>query len=94
MVSVMHTATQAVLQLVHYTVKQGHSVVMEPKCPLLRFITPAAILSSLIVLSCLKQYSGKSASEQESETTKASVNLEEIRAEIKAKIEEEAYNKG
>ncbi|XP_026234536.1 protein MRVI1 [Anabas testudineus] len=37
---------------------------------------------------------GKSVSEQESETTKASVNLEEIRAEIKAKIEEEAYNKG
>lgn len=33
-------------------------------------------------------------SEPESETTKASVNLEEIRAEIKAKIEEEAYNKG
>ncbi|XP_051797073.1 uncharacterized protein mrvi1 [Acanthochromis polyacanthus] len=37
---------------------------------------------------------GKSVSEQESEPAKPSVNLEEIRAEIKAKIEEEAYNKG
>lgn len=37
-------------------------------------------------------------SEQESELAKPSVNLEEIRAEIRAelktKIEEEAYNKG
>lgn len=31
---------------------------------------------------------------QESEPAKTSVNLEEIRAELKAKIEEEAYNKG
>lgn len=46
------------------------------------------------VLSYLKQYSGKSVLEQESEQAKPSVNLEEIRAEIKAKIEEEAYNKG
>ncbi|XP_029000606.1 inositol 1,4,5-triphosphate receptor associated 1 isoform X2 [Betta splendens] len=37
---------------------------------------------------------GKSVSEQESEAAKPSVNIEEIRAEIKAKIEEEAYNKG
>ncbi|XP_067352564.1 inositol 1,4,5-triphosphate receptor associated 1 isoform X1 [Channa argus] len=37
---------------------------------------------------------GKSATEQESEPAKPLVNLEEIRAEIKAKIEEEAYNKG
>ncbi|KAK2854013.1 hypothetical protein Q5P01_006674 [Channa striata] len=37
---------------------------------------------------------GKSVTEQESEPAKPSVNLEEIRAEIKAKIEEEAYNKG
>ncbi|XP_024858384.2 inositol 1,4,5-triphosphate receptor associated 1 isoform X1 [Kryptolebias marmoratus] len=37
---------------------------------------------------------GKSLLEQESESAKPSVNLEEIRAEIKAKIEEEAYNKG
>ncbi|XP_013882379.1 protein MRVI1 isoform X2 [Austrofundulus limnaeus] len=37
---------------------------------------------------------GKSVPEQESEQAKPSVNLEEIRAEIKAKIEEEAYNKG
>lgn len=52
----------------------------------------------LIVLSHLKQCSGKSVTEQESEPAKPSVNLEEIRAEIraeiKAKIEEEAYNKG
>ncbi|XP_053275140.1 inositol 1,4,5-triphosphate receptor associated 1 isoform X1 [Pleuronectes platessa] len=37
---------------------------------------------------------GKSVLEQESEPAKPSVNLEEIRAELKAKIEEEAYNKG
>lgn len=47
-----------------------------------------------MILSYLKQYSGKSVSEQESEAAKPSVNIEEIRAEIKAKIEEEAYNKG
>ncbi|XP_047436485.1 inositol 1,4,5-triphosphate receptor associated 1 isoform X1 [Mugil cephalus] len=37
---------------------------------------------------------GKSVPEQESEPAKPPVNLEELRAEIKAKIEEEAYNKG
>ncbi|XP_053721511.1 uncharacterized protein mrvi1 isoform X2 [Synchiropus splendidus] len=37
---------------------------------------------------------GKSVPEQESESTPPPVNLEEIRAEIKAKIEEEAYNRG
>lgn len=31
---------------------------------------------------------------QENEPAKTPVNLEEIRAELKAKIEEEAYNKG
>ncbi|KAM9765560.1 inositol 1,4,5-triphosphate receptor associated 1 isoform 3-T3 [Menidia menidia] len=37
---------------------------------------------------------GKSVTEQESEPAKPSINLEEIRAEIKAKLEEEAYNRG
>ncbi|XP_075878579.1 inositol 1,4,5-triphosphate receptor associated 1-like isoform X2 [Nelusetta ayraudi] len=37
---------------------------------------------------------GKSVTEQESEPAKPPVDLEKIRAEIKAKIEEEAYNKG
>ncbi|PWA17271.1 hypothetical protein CCH79_00010378, partial [Gambusia affinis] len=46
------------------------------------------------VLSYLKQCSGKSGMEPESEPAKPPVNLEELRAEIKAKIEEEAYNKG
>lgn len=62
------------------------------------FKPPAVTGPSLTVLSYLKQYSGKSALEQESEPAKPPVNLEEIRAEIraelKAKIEEEAYNKG
>ncbi|KAM9817675.1 LOW QUALITY PROTEIN: uncharacterized protein mrvi1 [Neosynchiropus ocellatus] len=37
---------------------------------------------------------GKSVPEQDSESAPPPVNLEEIRAEIKAKIEEEAYNRG
>ncbi|KAM9410014.1 inositol 1,4,5-triphosphate receptor associated 1 isoform 3-T3 [Pholidichthys leucotaenia] len=37
---------------------------------------------------------GKSGSEQENELAKPTVNLEEIRAEMKARIEEEAYQKG
>lgn len=45
-------------------------------------------------LSHLKQCSGKSVTEQESEPAKPPVDLEKIRAEIKAKIEEESYNKG
>lgn len=48
----------------------------------------------LTALSHLKQCSGKSVTEQESEPAKTPVDLEKIRAEIKAKIEEEAYNKG
>lgn len=45
----------------------------------------------------MKQCSGKTVAEQEAEQSapaKPSINLEEIRSEIKAKIEEEAYNKG
>lgn len=48
----------------------------------------------LIVLSNVKQCSAKSMTMQEREPAKTPVNLEEIRAELKAKIEEEAYNKG
>lgn len=48
----------------------------------------------LIILSNVKQCSAKSVTMQESEPAKTPVNLEEIRAELKAKIEEEAYNKG
>lgn len=48
----------------------------------------------LIVLSHVKQCSAKSVTMQESEPAKTPLNLEEIRAELKAKIEEEAYNKG
>lgn len=55
----------------------------------MRWFTP------LIVLSHVKQCSGKTVTvQQESEPAKPPVNLEEIRAELKAKIEAEAYNKG
>lgn len=55
----------------------------------MRWVTP------LIVLSHVKQSSGKTVTvQQESEPAKPPVNLEEIRAELKAKIEAEAYNKG
>lgn len=68
---------------------------MEPDCNsvLLRLLWSSRC-PRLIVLSYLKQCSGKSVSEQENEPAKPSVNLEELRAEIKAKIEEEAYQKG
>lgn len=45
-------------------------------------------------LSCSLSCSGRTVTVQESEPAKPPVNLEEIRAELKAKIEEEAYNKG
>lgn len=48
----------------------------------------------VIVLSPVKRCSGKSVTAPDSEPAKPPVNLEEIRAELKAKIEEEAYNKG
>uniref|UniRef100_H3CVE9 Inositol 1,4,5-triphosphate receptor associated 1 n=1 Tax=Tetraodon nigroviridis TaxID=99883 RepID=H3CVE9_TETNG len=58
--------------------------------------SPGAALPDpvLIVLSHVKQCSTRSVTMQENEPAKTPVNLEEIRAELKAKIEEEAYNKG
>lgn len=68
---------------------------MEPNCKTFYLQgEPTVSKADGSVLSYLKQCSGKSVLEQESEQAKPSVNLEEIRAEIKAKIEEEAYNKG
>lgn len=48
----------------------------------------------VIILPPVKRCSGKSVTAPDSEPAKPPVNLEEIRAELKAKIEEEAYNKG
>lgn len=53
-----------------------------------------ALVSMANCPSHVKQCSAKSVTVQESEPAKPPVNLEEIRAELKAKIEEEAYNKG
>ncbi len=54
------------------------------------------IAPSLSLLSYVKQSRGNALTEQESEATPTKVvcSPEKIREEIKAKIEEEAYNKG
>ncbi len=54
------------------------------------------IAPSLSLLSYVKQSSGNPLTEQESEATPSKVvcSPEKITEEIKAKIEEEAYNKG